>query len=436
MLIMREKISQNKYKMLDFAYNDYERCKMLVQFSVENFQSIREKICLDLRKVNINEHKDSLIQNEYLPISVIYGPNGGGKSTVLQALNMFCAMITTPLFQMGTLKLPFVGIIQKPAPIPFLLDDDSRKKPTVFELVVHLGESDYKLYMECTGALIVYECLQEKKSVGKIITLYERNSTTLTVGDKLKVSVPKTAIIAADMPALSYLRQLYGISPIKEITDWMMASPTIDYGTPAMEEMLKATLLLHAQNPQLKATMKNMLKYLNLDIDDFDMNVINNNNANQQLQIVTYHNVNNKRYNLFLQQESMGTQKLFNLLPYIIDSLNRGGVLMIDELDAKLHPKMLERVISLYTDKKYNKNSAQLLFTSHDLSTMNKRIFRRDEIWFAAKDQSENTMLYSLSDIRDENGELIRTDASYSKQYLAGRYGADPYFEKIQNWRL
>ena len=109
---------------------------------------------------------------------------------------------------------------------------------------------------------------------------------------------------------------------------------------------------------------------------------------------------------------------------------------MIDELDAKLHPKMLERVISLYTNKQYNKNGSQLLFTSHDLSTMNNKVFRRDEIWFAAKDQSQNTMLYSLSDIRDESGELIRTDASYSKQYLAGRYGADPYFEKMRNWRM
>ncbi len=408
---------------------------MLVLFSVENFQSIREKVCLDMRHANINEHKESLIQNEYLPVSVIYGPNGGGKSTVLQALNMFCAMISAPLFQMGTLNLPFVGIIQKPAPTPFLLDDKSRKKPTIFELVIHLGESDYKLYMECMGATIIYECLQEKKATGRIITLYERNNTTLTVGEKLKVSVPKTAVIASDMPALSFLRQLYGVSPIKEIADWMIASPTIDYGTPAMEEMLKATLLLHAQNPQLKATMKNMLLYLNLDIDDFDMNVINN-NASQQLQIVTYHDVNNKRYNLFLQQESMGTQKLFNLLPYIIDSLRKGGILMIDELDAKLHPKMLERVISLYTDKQYNKNGSQLLFTSHDLSTMNNKVFRRDEIWFAAKDQSQNTMLYSLSDIRDESGELIRTDASYSKQYLAGRYGADPYFEKMRNWRM
>ena len=70
---------------------------MLVQFAVENFQSIKNRVVLDMRKININEHKETLISDEYLPVSVLYGPNGGGKSTVLRALNSFFSIIVTPL---------------------------------------------------------------------------------------------------------------------------------------------------------------------------------------------------------------------------------------------------------------------------------------------------------------------------------------------------
>jgi len=130
----------------------------------------------------------------------------------------------------------------------------------------------------------------------------------------------------------------------------------------------------------------------------------------------------------------MGTQKIFNLLPCLISCLKNGTLLLVDELDAKLHPKMLERIIGLFTNKENNPNGAQLIFTSHDIATMNSDVFRRDEIWFAAKNEAESTDLYSLADIRDQDGELIRRDAVFSKQYLEGRYGADPYFKAMKRW--
>ncbi|NCU28696.1 MAG: ATP-binding protein [Candidatus Moranbacteria bacterium] len=184
--------------------------------------------------------------------------------------------------------------------------------------------------------------------------------------------------------------------------------------------------------PSLKEDMKKMMSYLNLDIDDFK--IITDTPDSKQLQISTYHKIKENLYEFDLQMESSGTQKLFYLLPLVIVSLSRGNVLIVDELDAKLHPKMLERIIKLYTDKRNNLKGAQLIFTSHDLSTMNNKVFRRDEIWFAAKDDKESTQLYSLADIKEENGERIRTDAAYNKQYLEGRYGADPYFKNINAW--
>ena len=120
----------------------------------------------------------------------------------------------------------------------------------------------------------------------------------------------------------------------------------------------------------------------------------------------------------------------FGLLPFIAKSLSTGSTLVIDELDAKIHPVLLRYMIMMFNDMSINTHGAQLLFTSHDLSTMNSEVFRRDEIWFAAKGNEENSKLYSLVEYKNENGKPVRKDARFEKQYLEGKYGADPYLRK------
>ena len=91
-------------------------------------------------------------------------------------------------------------------------------------------------------------------------------------------------------------------------------------------------------------------------------------------------------------------------------------------------------MIELFTDMDKNKRGAQLIFTSHDLSTMSNEVFRRDEIWFVAKGREQNSKLYSLVEFKTDSGESVRKDAKYDKQYLEGKYGADPYLKKIIDW--
>ena len=105
---------------------------------------------------------------------------------------------------------------------------------------------------------------------------------------------------------------------------------------------------------------------------------------------------------------------------------------MIDELDAKIHPVLLRYLIMTFSDMEKNKNGAQLIFTSHDLSTMNSEVFRRDEIWFTEKDEKGLSNLYSLADFVDEDGSRIRKDENYEKNYLLGKYGAIPSLETIR----
>jgi AAA15 family ATPase/GTPase len=141
-------------------------------------------------------------------------------------------------------------------------------------------------------------------------------------------------------------------------------------------------------------------------------------------------------YALPFSSESDGTRKLFAALPVILMALKEGRLVIVDELDAKLHPKLLRYVIRLFTNPEINKNGAQLLFTSHDMSTMKNSIFRRDEIWFAALNSENSSEVYSLSELRKENNDPINNTAAYDKQYLEGRYGADPYLRNMLSWEV
>ena len=402
---------------------------MLVQFSVKNFQSIKDQVTLDMRKMNIGEHKETLIEDSFLPVSVLYGPNGGGKSTVLRALIMLLSNVVEPLRIVTNNQRLAAPLL---TPTPYLLDRESRQKNTEFELVLKINGIQYRLCMEFLNGKIVYESLQEKGERGKPALLYERENERLLIGEKLKDIPVKEMRIADNIPAISSLKLVYNTSPIREITDWIMHCGAIDYSEPAVEELIKSAVSISDRNEGLSKAMKRLANYLNLGIDDFELEF--SDETKRSFRVKTYHKMPDGTYNLLLNMESMGTQKIFNLLPFIVASLQNGTTLIVDELDAKIHPKMLERIIGLFTNRNNNPKGAQLLFTSHDLSTMRSEVFRRDEIWFAAKNEGESTELYSLADLKGQDGEIIRTDASYSKQYLAGRYGADPYFQALTNW--
>ena len=143
-----------------------------------------------------------------------------------------------------------------------------------------------------------------------------------------------------------------------------------------------------------------------------------------------------QNYELLLDVESEGTRKLTAILPIVILALKEGRLLVIDELDGKLHPKLLRYLISLFKDKEINRNGAQLIFTSHDVTTLKNTVFRRDEVWFAALTEDHTSEIYSLFEIRNEKDEHVKSTAAFDKQYMEGRYGADPYLRKMMRWEV
>ena len=129
----------------------------------------------------------------------------------------------------------------------------------------------------------------------------------------------------------------------------------------------------------------------------------------------------------FENRESSGTNKLFDLSGPIFETLYTGAVLVVDELDAKMHPLISQYIIELFNNPETNPKNAQLIFTTHDTHLLSQKILRRDQIWFTEKDSKEQTDLYSLMDIVLPDGTKPRNDANYERNYIAGRYGAIPY---------
>lgn len=403
---------------------------MLCQFTVKNYKSIREEMTFDMQAAAIMEHRDRIIQTEdgenFLPVSVIYGPNGGGKSNVLEALRTLSAKVLRPLC--ATCDKTECEYKARKIPVePFAFSEETKKEPTEFEVFFRTKIAEYRYILYVKQDLVVFESLDRiKLDTGRRSALFVRNGNKVElkgVFGKIKISEE----ISGNLPLLSYLGITYKKNEvISDVIEWFEKSiDFLNYGNPRQE--LRTAI---ANTEEVKKLVLDMIREMDLDIEDFRIEEKEEN----YVEVYTKHTINGYSTELTLSEESSGTKKVFGLLPFIARSLVFGTTLVIDELDAKIHPVLLRYVIMLFNNMKINKNGAQLIFTSHDLSTMNNDVFRRDEIWFVAKGKEQNSKLYSLVEFKNKKGESVRMDAKYDKQYLEGKYGADPYLKTIIDW--
>jgi len=427
---------------------------MICQFSFENYKSFRDEVTLDFQATNIHEFDESLLssrlspQKKILPVAAIYGPNGGGKSGVLEALGSLIGFVLRPI-EMQTNDLESLTIQPRARIVPFKLDEESRKRPTKFELFFRTENAEYRyrVSLELTGGLretfsepirINDESLYRRKLTGKSTAmLFMRDGDGTKIGSTIKVKAISENI-KSSMPLLSFLYNTYEIDVISEAVGWfksclIYSSYYLEYPYFGRRNSAKKLYDVIDREKDIDKIIAHMdLGIKNIHI--FQESVFFKEEERTMYSLNLIHQVMGKEYLLSENEESAGTQKILNLLSDLVLSLQDGRMLIADELDANLHPKLLEQIILFYKNPRINIGGGQLLFTSHDLSTMNNRLFRRDEIWFAAKDESESSILYSLSEIKDEKGSSIRSDASYGKQYLNGRFGADPYFKRMLEW--
>ena len=425
------KNNETKYnKDIGKKFGLMEVNKMLCQFTVKNFKSIRDEVTFDMQAAAISEHENRIIKDVdeelYLPVSAVYGPNGGGKSNVLEALHSLVTKILRPLY--ATSNNEEIAMKMKKLVIePFAFDEGTRNEPTEFELFFRTAMAEYPYELIVKKEVIEYERLDRiKLETGRKSALFERDEDEITL--KGAFARLKTSDELSDtLPLLSYLGITYSKNEVvQDVLDWFDEEiDFLNYGNP-MQELRMAI----SKSEDVKRLMLQMIQEMDLDIVDFRVEE----KENDRIEVFTKHVVDEYEAELNLFDESSGTKKLFGLLPFIAKSLLRGTTLVIDELDAKIHPVLLKYLIMTFSNMEKNKKGAQLIFTSHDLSTMNSEVFRRDEIWFVAKGNRQNSKLYSLVEFKNKKGESVRKDAKFDKQYLEGKYGADPYLRKIIDW--
>ena len=402
---------------------------MLCQFTVKNYKSIRDEVTFDMQAAAISEHEDRIIKDQdgemYLPVSAIYGPNGGGKSNVLAALHTLVAKILRPLYAIEDNEER--AFLQKRIIVEPFAFSESKNEPTEFELFFRTDFVEYRYILHIKRDVVMYESLDRVKlETGRRSALFTRDENGIELKGafaKLKVSDD----LSKTLTLLSYLGIAYkGNAVVKDVLNWFeFGVDFLNYGNPIQELRMAIST-----SEDVKHLMLDMIQEMDLDIVDFRVEE----KENDMIEVFTKHLVDDVETELSLSDESSGTKKLFGLLPFIAESLLTGTALVIDELDAKIHPVLLRHIIMMFNDMNINRYKAQLIFTSHDLSTMNSEVFRRDEIWFVAKGNAQNSKLYSLVEFKNDKGESVRKDAKFDKQYLEGKYGADPYLRRIIDW--
>ena len=400
---------------------------MLCQFSFSNFRSYRDETTFDFQAAALSEFKDSLIKtekgNDILPVGVIYGPNGGGKSNLLAALGCVISLVTEPVYELGKNHARFI-MQKKVSCVPYLFDKDSREEPSRFQLFFRIGEYEYRYFIVLRDGVIEEETLYRRKlGASRAAKIFERNHGRISLGTILGSKNINTEV-NAKMPLLSFLAINYSIPVIVEVIRWFEECIIRNYANPLAEQQI-----LLSDDDVSKKQFLTMMNDMGIGITGYRFD-------QQSNEFYLQRTLHDTLYELPFSSESDGTRKLFAALPVILMALKEGRLVIVDELDAKLHPKLLRYVIRLFTNPEINKNGAQLLFTSHDMSTMKNSIFRRDEIWFAALDSENSSEVYSLSELRKENNDPINNTAAYDKQYLEGRYGADPYLKNMLSWEV
>lgn len=401
---------------------------MLYQFSFKNFKSYKSETVFDMRAENIDEFKDSLIidknDTKLLPVSVIYGPNAGGKSGLIEALVCLISIVLQPRKSLEIDRIDGNKRIfaYYNSVIPYKFDDNSINEPTEFQIFFSTKLREYKYNLKVKDKTILEESLEKKEfNAKKSAKIFSRKKDKISLGEILK-KANVSINVNENIPYLTFLSITNKIEIIDDVIGWFKNITAINYAKEAFEGIIAL------YDDDFKDLFIKILNSMGIDICDYRIEE----KENGMINIFTKHKNNDKIYELNFEEESEGTKKVFSIIPHILVSLAYGGLLILDELDAKLHTKLLKYIIMIFKNRKLNSNNAQLIFTSQDIMTMSNEIFRRDEIWYACKNENNESEIYSLYDIRDENGEHIRANAAFGRQYLNGKYGADPYLDKIK----
>jgi len=419
---------------------------MIIEFSVENFRSIKTKQTFSLTKST----SDELFENTFDPntlsappllqSAVIYGANAAGKSNFIKAVNVMKEIVENSAknSQRGD-ELPVTH---------FKLCNLTIGKPTEFEVIFIAEGIKYQYGFSITSDRVIEEWLFAFpksrpqrwfiRAFDEAKNQYRWDFSSFFSGKKQtwKESTRENSLFLSTAVMLNS-------EQLKPIYDWF----TKNLNVADIDDWNRSYTTEHCTKENGK---KDVLKFLNsadLDISDLRLEPKKFNNSvlpddmpsmlkehllkklegREFIEVKTVHKTTEGKEVFFeLDDESGGTRKIFSYAGPWIDTLKNGKILFIDELHDSLHPHIVKFLINLFHDKKTNPNNAQLIFTTHETSILDQDFFRRDQIWFCKKDRGQATEVYPLSDFSPRKGA-----ENIERSYLAGRYSALPLITSL-----
>ena len=408
---------------------------MLLQFNFTNFKSFKGETTLDLTATKISEHNDRVVQigsEKILPSAVIYGANASGKSNVLEALR-FMTIYVLNSFSFGGDNRNKGRKTETPEREPFLFNYQSKESESTFEVYYITSEEEgcrtYNYGFSLDNDGVKEEWLNVKaKTSREFRRIFYRGDNELDLAgisgksrENIQIALEKETLVVS-------LGSKLKIAKLKGVRDWFFNIDVKNFGDPIENALLSR--MLPSEFVSRKEVQQNVIQYFSAfdpSIIGFNVRTLKSENEDtvhfEQIEIDAMHRIDgtNDTATIPLEEESAGTLKMFALYPAVQGALENGGVLCIDELNARLHPLLVRNIIISFLDPQKNTNHAQLIITSHDTWQLSTNLFRRDEIWFTEKDDAGVSTLFSLADFVDEDGGKIRKDENYERNYLLGK---------------
>lgn len=418
---------------------------MLVEFTVGNYRSFRDPVTLSMTPAKISS-KDKRLDTDnifdanertrLLKSAAVYGANASGKSNLVQAMSL-----------MQDLVLSSFAERRATTPIDvreYRLDTETVDQPSLFEVVfISLGKQ-YRYGFEVSRNRVESEWLfwvPTRQEARLFVREGKEIKTSKRFAKEAKGLQDKTR---PDVLFLSVVAQFNG--PIAmEILEWferLQVLSGLDDAAGRWHSLQGFT------NDAYRTEITDFVKHLDLGIEDIHVEDIHVEKIplpetvqpslfgyEPQVRIVisTLHQmygsggkvIGTEKFDLD-KDESDGTKKLFSIAGLVLDALQDGGITIVDELDARLHPLITRALVRMFHDTETNRANAQLIFTTHDTNLLDKALLRRDQIWLTEKDRRGCSHLHSLVEYK------VRNDASYEKDYLRGKYGAIPFINVVE----
>jgi AAA15 family ATPase/GTPase len=421
---------------------------MLIEFKTRNFRSIKDEVVLDLRATKDKTmSKEAVFENGkecLLKTISIHGANASGKSNIYRAFFVFGDMIKKSYLRSN---------LENKLPSEFFkLNSDTQKKSSFFEASFVVDKKVFIYGFEIDKERVISEWLKKEK--GKVVLFKRKKQKIISNKNLFKEA---TAVLKKQTNEKSLFISVLATNNgtiSKKIVEFFKNTNCVPGNNRGAT--LNYSFNKFIDDPEMNDEMKNFVikadfgifdikadqRFVGVDEvrnipDKFKELIFKEGSKIAERKLKFLH----KKYNDknkesgeealdFFSEESEGTQQFFALSAPVIDTLKNGKILFIDEINSSLHPHLCQYLVSIFNSKIENPKNAQLIFTTHDISLLDKEILRRDQIYFTNKNRKGETELFSLCDLSE------RKNLDFSKRYMEGRYGALPYLEEFENLKF